>query len=490
MNHLFRILLVLMLFVLAHPVGAATFSTRFIVDGLDRPVFLRAPPGDRERAFILEQHTGDIRILRIAEDTLEQTPFLSISGVATGPEQGLLGLAFHPQYATNGYFYVYLTDPDTRVLRYQVSADPDIADPGSRTNVLQFVQFESNHNGGWIGFGPGGELYIATGDGGGGYDDGPGHTLDIGNAQDITDNPRGKILRIDVDGDDFPADDTRNYAIPPSNPFVGVAGDDEIWAYGLRNPYRSSFDRLTGNFYIADVGQDRCEEVNLQPALSVGGENYGWRLREGTIETPVAGIGGPKPPGAIDPIMDYPHSGTGEFCSGLIGGFEGSAVTGGYVYRGPVAELAGRYFFADFFRADIWSLIWDGSDPSGFDGSNYSVLTNYANDPRLIPDMNSIDTVSSFGEDDEGNLYILDYYDGEVFRVPEPSRSVASLVALLVVLGVAEMRRRMTTPDSQLQSTRDTVAVATVAPGRRRSALSGQPNRYCIRRRNGGNHGQ
>jgi glucose/arabinose dehydrogenase len=376
------------------------------VTGLDRPVFLTMPPGDMNRLFIVEQHNGDIRIFDRTNSTLLAAKFLNVPGIATGNEQGLLGLAFHPLYATNGFFYVAYTASDLsiHVDRYQVSADPNTAAAGTVTAVISFAHPQATHNAGWIAFGPDGFLYIASGDGGGGNDSGPGHTEPGGNAQDIDDNLLGKILRIDVDGDDFPGDPSRNYAIPPTNPFVGGAGDDEIWAYGLRNPWRNSFDRLTGDLYIGDVGQNAREEIDVQPAASTGGENYGWRLREGTIANPNMLIGGPKPPGAIDPIYDYAHgSGTNE----------GFAVTGGYVYRGPILALQGRYFFGDY-TSRIWSLVYDGSAPNTFDGTNYGDFVDYTD--TMIVDAGTIDVISSFGEDPDGSLFILDL-GGEVFEV-------------------------------------------------------------------------
>ena len=422
----------LLILVLLLSLAAQAFEVQRIATGLDRPVFLTAPPGDRDRVFVVEQHSGDIHILRLASGNLEATPFLTVSGVSTGNEQGLLGLAFHPDYASNGFFYVYYTNPATQVRRYQVSADPDIADAGSAISVMTLSQPQSNHNGGWLGFGPDGLLYLSVGDGGAANDNGSGHTAGTGNAQDLTNNLLGKILRIDVDGDDFPADATRNYSIPAGNPFAATTGDDEIWLYGLRNPWRPSFDRETGDLYIADVGQNLCEEVNVHPASAAAGANFGWRLREGVIATP--SVGGAAPAGAIDPIFDYPHFPGFETCSGPGGSFSGVSITGGYAYRGPIPELAGRYFFADFSTARLWSLLWDGSDPSGFDGSNYTSLSDHTGDPNFSPDVGSFGAVASFGEDDLGNLYLLDLNDGEVFQLPEPAGPLALAVGALLLL--------------------------------------------------------
>jgi glucose/arabinose dehydrogenase len=418
--------------------AAAGYRLERVATGLQRPVFLTAPPGDTERMFIVEQHTGNIRILRLSDRTLLPTPFLTVAGLATANEQGLLGLAFDPDYATNGFFYVYLTDPDTRLLRFQVSSAPDVADPSSATPVLSALQPQLNHNGGWIAFGPDDMLYVALGDGGGADDNDNGHTAGSGNAQDLTDNWFGKILRIDPSGDDFPADAERNYAIPPDNPFVGAVGDDEIWVYGLRNPWRASFDRATGDLYIGDVGQNHCEEIDVQPASSPGGEDYGWRLREGGIATPTGGVGG-SAPGAIDPILDYPHADA--TCSDPGTPVAGIAVTGGYVYRGPIQELVGRYFFADYATARVYSLVWDGSDPAGFDGTNYGGLIDHGSDPRFTPDVGVVDLVSSFGEDDQGNLYVVDLR-GDVFLLPEPGTTSLRVGAFAALLALNERRRR------------------------------------------------
>jgi glucose/arabinose dehydrogenase len=363
--------------------------------GLSRPVFVTHAPDDFERVFIVEQHTGRIKIMNLGSGSINPTPFLDVNGLSTGNEQGLLGLAFHPDYAGNGFFYVNFTagDRTTHVRRYTVSANPDIADPSTATTVLTIFQPQSNHNGGWIGFGPDGYLYVATGDGGGGGDSGSGHTPGVGNGQDITNNLLGKLLRLDVNSDDFPADPVRNYAIPPGNPFVGVEGDDEIWAFGLRNPWRNAFDRETGDLWIADVGQNAWEELDFQPADSGGGENYGWRCREGAHDFNPTGDCSRIP--FTEPIHEYSH--------GL-----GCSISGGYAYRGcAIPDLQGAYFFADFCSNSIWSLRYDGVSVSDFQNRT----------AELAPDVGSITSISSFGEDAFGEIYICDMFGGEVFKI-------------------------------------------------------------------------
>ncbi|MHC4588358.1 MAG: PQQ-dependent sugar dehydrogenase [Planctomycetota bacterium] len=276
---------------LANQAGAVVpLTTVRVASGLVRPVLATHAPGDTTRLFIVEQR-GVIRILDLTTNTLLATPFLNIDALVAGgtsgnDERGLLGLAFHPDYQNNGFFYVNYTrtiDSDTVVARY-TRLTPDQADTGSASIVLTIHQPQQNHNGGWIDFGPNdGFLYIGTGDGGNSCDVGTGHTAVTGNAQDISDNLLGKMLRIDIDSDQFPADPNANYAIPVDNPWAGSATrDEEIWAYGLRNPWRNSFDRATGDLYIADVGQGVYEEIDYQEASSTGRENYGWRCMEGS----------------------------------------------------------------------------------------------------------------------------------------------------------------------------------------------------------------
>ncbi len=383
--------------------GGPNISTVRVASGLGNPLFATHAPGDYNRLFIVEQYEADIEILNLNTGMVNGTEFLDINSRVTngGNERGLLGLAFHPNYPTNGLFYVHYNDNngDTVIAEYSVTGDPEIADFNSERIVLTQSQPQTNHNGGWIGFSPiDGFLYIGLGDGGFFCDTGTGHTSGIGNAQDITNNLLGKMLRID------PVT-TSGYLIPASNPFVGVTGDDEIWAYGLRNPWRSSFDRLTGDLYIGDVGQDLREEVNFQRVVSSGGENYGWRCEEGfacSTTSPsscgsTTGCNCPAgTPGLTSPIHDYPHPGAG-VCS----------VVGGYVYRGcAIPELDGTYFFSDFCSNQFWSFEVVGGVSTNFTDRT-SEITN--------TDVGAVNSIVSFGEDAFGEIYLVG--GGEVFKI-------------------------------------------------------------------------
>ncbi len=355
---------------------------------LSRPIFATSPPGDKDRLFIVEQNTGKIRILRLATGAIDSIPFLQLTGLSTGNEQGFLGLAFAPDFATSGFLYVSFTNTiGTSVIRrYKVSTtNKDVVDPTSATDVISIPQPFTNHNGGWIAFSPKDKfLYIGIGDGGSEND--PNKT---------SQNPTlllGKMLRIDVTKDDFPADPTRNYAIPPTNPFVGKPGFlPEIWALGLRNPWRCCFDRKTGDLYMGDVGQGKFEEINFQPVASKGGENYGWSLREGKHAfKPVAGAS----TALTEPIFEYSHE-NGE-----------QGVIGGYVYRGAaIPDLQGTYFFADL-TGFVTSIAFDGHTVS-----NQVDRTN-----ELFPD-GPPSAFSSFGEDADGELYLVNLIPGEVYKI-------------------------------------------------------------------------
>lgn len=404
-------------------------TTELVVNGLSRPVYVTHAPGDSDRIFIVEQ-PGRIKVLTLGEAA--PTVFLDIDsriGGGANDERGLLGLAFHPDYAQNGFFYVNYTNnsSNTVIARYSVSGDPDLGDVNSESILLTIAQPQSNHNGGWIDFGPDGFLYIATGDGGNANDTGTGHTPGLGNGQD-KETLLGKLLRIDVDGG-------TPFAVPPDNPFVGVAGLDEIWAYGLRNPWRCAFDSVTGDLFIADVGQNAFEEIDFQPASSVGGENWGWRCKEGFNDFS-PGTTGCDTAVLLDPIHEYTH-------------FAGNcSISGGEVYRGcAIPDLRGTYFFADHCSHSIWSLETDGVQATVVDRT-----------VELAPGGGlNITWISSFGRDADGEIYICALNSGEVFKIvpdgvpsmcgtiPVPTLSEWGLVVLLFLLlavGSTVIKRR------------------------------------------------
>jgi glucose/arabinose dehydrogenase len=379
--------------------AACTLGLELVASGLNRPVGVAWPDDGSNRLFVIEQHSGRIMIVDLTTGAMLDTPFLDLSGLATGNEQGLLGLAFDPLYANNGLFYINVTvaDGTTEIRRYRISRGSlDVADPSSEVVLLSYSQPFSNHNGGWVAFGPDGYLYISTGDG--------GSAFDPGNRAQSLGTLLGKLLRIDVRRTDGP---TGQYGIPPDNPFIDVPdARGEIWAYGLRNPWRCSFDRDTGDLYIADVGQNQIEEINFQPASSAGGENYGWRVMEGTRCSDNAQAGGNPPcgdPSLVPPIHEYTHD-------------LGVSVTGGYVYRGrKLGGVQGTYFFADYGSARIWSFRYaDGAL------SEFAERTD-----ELNPGSTQISFLSSFGEGPDGELYLLDLVDGEVFRLVSIEEPIA-----------------------------------------------------------------
>jgi glucose/arabinose dehydrogenase len=418
------VLAAFLIFLGANDAGAVITGLTRVASGLSAPMFITAAPGDPTRLFIAERG-GAIKILNMTTGAIESTPFLTIPSVVTAGEGGLLGMAFHPDYQSNGKFYVNVTLSNgglsflgasagfsNYIREYSVSANPNVANSGFNP-VMTYIQPQTNHNGGWIGFSPNnGYLYIPTGDGGGINDDGTGHTPagvgeTGGNAQDITDNPLGKILRIDVNSDDFPGDANRNYHIPADNPYAGATtGDDEIWARGMRNPFRDSFDRLTGDLWLGDVGQDNREEIDRQPANAAGGENFGWRLREGNIQTPT--VGGAIPANYRAPVYDYGRP-TGNATTDL---YRGSVVSGGYVYRGPDPSLQGKYFFLDSRNSSGTSddnyWYFDPGNPTG------TVLNINS---QLAANTGSHQFPVSFGEDTFGNLYIAYLGSGEIYRI-------------------------------------------------------------------------
>lgn len=366
-----------------------------IATGFSSPVFAASAPGDANRLFVVEQHTGRIEILDLATNTILPTAFLDIADaeLSSSGEQGLLGLAFHPNYASNGIYYVNLTNADgaTEVWEYTRGANPDVSGT-TRNLVITFNGTSAtNHNGGWMSFGPDGYLYIATGDGGPGDDP-------ENNAQNIN-SLFGKILRLDPNGDDFAGDANRNYAIPDGNPFVGVDGADEVFALGLRNPWRNSFDPTTGDLYIADVGQGQREEINFIPSGTLGGRNFGWVVREGTLPYITNRPGNPPADSSLftHPVYDYTRG---------SGAFQGFAVTGGYVVRGPDAGAQGLYVFADYVSDNLWTMGSSGSGAVEVINRNGQVQTNAG----------TLDQIASFGLDGQNRLYAVGL-DGEIYRL-------------------------------------------------------------------------
>jgi glucose/arabinose dehydrogenase len=356
--------------------GIPALQARLVVSGLHSPLDLQAAPGDAERLYVVEQG-GRIRVVRSGQ--LDSAAFLDIaSRISSGGERGLLGLAFHPQFATNRRFFVNYTNPagDTHISEFRASS-ADAADPASERLLLEVGQPFANHNGGGLAFDNSGRLLIALGDGGSGGDP-------LNNGQKLS-TLLGKILRIDVDAGS-------PYAVPADNPFRATAGARaEIWAYGLRNPFRIAIDRPTGDLYIGDVGQTAVEEIDVDPGSRRAGLNYGWRITEGSrCFNPSNGC---DTSGITLPVYEYSHG-------------EGCSVTGGVVYRGcRVPALAGTYFFADYCSAFVRSL--------RFANGQATELRDWTQGLR------GIDSPTSFGLDAAGEVYVVDY-DGEVYRL-EPA---------------------------------------------------------------------
>jgi glucose/arabinose dehydrogenase len=356
-----------------------SFKLTQVTAGLQSPVFATYAPGGSDRLFIVEQ-VGRIRVLKSGQ--LLAAPFLDIQSlVVSGAERGLLSVAFHPNFASNGVFIVNYTRAssnaadvgDTVIARYRVTpTGADVANPSTGQVLLTIDQPQPNHNGGLVMFGPDGMLFIGMGDGGGGGDVGAGHAPQ-GNGQNLT-TLLGKMLRIQVGR-------TGPYTVPADNPSLGTNTRHEIWAFGLRNPWRFSFDRATGDMYVGDVGQNAWEEIDVQPAASTGGENYGWPVWEGSHA-----YRGGSLPGDIKPAAEYSHAGGN--CS----------VTGGHVYRGTrVPSLQGFYFYGDYCSGKIWSLARVGGQWHA----------------TLILDTDFL--ISSFAEDEAGELYVVDLR-GSIYR--------------------------------------------------------------------------
>lgn len=376
MKNIFTFLFGLLLapLLLAQSIGIASFAT-----GFSAPVEITHPQGD-ERLFVVQQG-GAIRILN-PNGTINPTNFLTLTTatISTGGERGLLGLAFHPNYAVNGYFYVNYTNTagNTVIARYTVSTNPNVADATSAVQILTVNQPFSNHNGGTLKFGPDGYLYIGMGDGGSAGD--PGNR-----AQNINEN-LGKMLRIDVDS-------ASPYGIPADNPFVGaVPGNDEIWAIGMRNPWKFSFDMANGDLWIGDVGQNQYEEINHIPSPAATGLNFGWKCYEGThVYSTCTGT-----TTFTYPLAEYSH------------GASNCSITGGYVYRGSTyPNLVGKYVFADlcsnkigYVQPGSGTITWTATLPAGY--------------------------LTTFGQDINGEVYVGSSSNGTIYKLIDTSLAANS----------------------------------------------------------------
>lgn len=366
----------------AHAGDLPALTTELVVDGLVLPVGMAAPRGVSERLWVLEQ-SGLVHIVQ--DGGLLPTPFLDLSStVLASGEQGLLDLAFHPQYGSNGRLFVTYNDLDGDIVLEEWAVDPfdpDVALAGSGQRLLEIPKPFPQHNGGALVFGLDGTLHMSTGDGGGG-----GDPLNLAASLDSL---LGKVLRLDVDG-------AAPYAVPADNPFVGVPGAlPEIWASGLRNPWRMGLDIVTGDLYLGDVGQELREEVDVIPA-GVGGLDFGWRCLEGTLCTNAAGCVGCPAPTSTPPVHEYAH------------GADGCAIIGGHVYRGvALPEFAGRYFFADYCVGKVWSLLVE-------DGVATDLREHTT---ELTPAGGFLGLISSFGRDGRGELYTLSLFPGELRRI-------------------------------------------------------------------------
>lgn len=385
-------------------------TTELVASGLFFPLAIVHGSGDPDRLFIAGQ---DGRIYVVDQGVLQGTPFLDIRArVGAFGSSGLLGIAFHPDYANNGFFYLNYTDlaGDTVIARYQRSAMPNLADPNSEFVLLQIAQPASIHNGGGMAFGPDGYLYLSMGDGGLQGDP-------LGYAQNLGEL-LGKILRIDVDQQVGGL----NYAIPPGNPFIGVPGArEEIWAYGLRNPYRMSIDQVTGDLWHGDVGERAWEEVNFQAGSSAGGENYGWNVTEGTdCYAPPSGC---NTAGIQFALFQYEHV--------YVGPTTRCAVIGGLVYRGrEMATLQGSYFFGDQCSNEVISLRQSG-------GAMNSIKVHFK-----LPDVSGQPCSNvAWGEDAAGEIYAACHQTGRIYRIiPDGMRLrvpelVATVPDLIQVVG-------------------------------------------------------
>tara|TARA_B110001454_G_C12694008_1_gene423505 strand:- start:463 stop:1731 length:1269 start_codon:yes stop_codon:yes gene_type:complete len=373
--------------------SVSQIQTRKIADGFDKPIYAVSHPTDHKMIIVVEQK-GVIQIIN--NKTVLKLPFLDIQDrvhypLFPGDEMGLLGFAFHPEFSINGFCFVNYVDKNDYSIISRFKADSLTINPSSEKILLKLKQPYSNHNGGGIAFGPDGYLYIGFGDGGSAGDPET-------NAQNLN-NFLGKILRIDVNTN------PDQYTIPQNNPFIGKKNvKEEIFCYGLRNPWRFSFDSLTGNLFIGDVGQNNWEEIDVILANKMGGQNFGWNIMEGfhcypeEIECNNTNL--------IEPIWEYPNN--ANYLKTLAGikqnKMDGCSITGGYVYRGnKIPEFYGRYIFGDYCTGKVWSFIYENGETKN--------IKNHT--PEILNSMNKNSFyLSSFGKTNEGELFIVDYNGG------------------------------------------------------------------------------
>jgi glucose/arabinose dehydrogenase len=392
--HRALVLSIIVLAITATSAKAAGLKAQSVItSGLSLPVYAASPPGNSQYLYIAEEQVARIQRLDLTNNS--RVTVLDLPNV-TVSQTGLNGFAFHPDFATNGKIYVNYSgnaEMEIRILEYTLSTtDPNVFDPATEREILTVQNGSYSHNGGWLEFGPHDDmLYLAFGDGG---NVGPLTTRGI-NAQNVNSH-LGKILRIDVDGDDFPADPERNYAIPETNPFAGGGGAPEVFAWGLRHPFRNGFDSETGDLYVADVGSRFYEEVNFLPAGN-GGQNFGWRAREGYLDNP--DFSDPAPPGALDPIHAYPIGTAG-------------AIIGGYVYHGSaIPWLDGAYIFMDHEQGQFYTFRYDGSQITDMVNRTAELANPLAGTGGLYGG------VASFALDGAGELYIVDFFRGDIFKI-------------------------------------------------------------------------
>jgi len=374
---------------------APGFRVRRVASGMTAPIYAAGLPDGSGRVVIVERG-GRIRVLNPSTGTFEATDFLNIATqVNTSGERGLLSIAFSPNFLVDRTFYVFfypLSSNVTEIRKYTTTGSSYAeADAATADTILTIAQGSAgNHKGGTVFFDNAGRLLISLGDG--------------GNTPTLAQDPNsllGKILRIDPTTDSFPADASRDYAIPASNPFAASGGAPEVYAMGLRNPFRISVDRVTGDLFIGDVGEGAIEEIDRVAAATTGILNFGWNRREGTQPN----AGGADDPSFLLPVTQYPH-GSGQF--------SGNSVTGGVVYRGPIEDFQNLYFFGDYITSNVWSLPLTSIAIGGPVFAN----TSYTNrNAAFAPDIGTIANPSAFGTDNEGNLYIVDISGGEIFRV-------------------------------------------------------------------------